>query len=409
MSEPGPEIERRHLWTLVVLLVAAAVVMAPFAPWIALSLWLGLYARRIHTPLTKRLGGRSGLAATLTVSLLLVIALPIAAVVTSIILDLIALVSRLMESDQAQAVLVRLVQGNGNGSGGGGDATGAAAAGGDTKQVLESAEGAIDLLMAQGERAWTIVRQIAGVTAQIVIGLLVMVTGMYGVLVEGPAWYRWFERHAPMAPAHLARYGAAFAETGRGLWYGIAGAGMIQSIVATVAYLVIGVPSALALGMLTLLFSVIPAIGTALVWVPVAAGLAITGRTTAAIALAVVGIAVIGSVDNVARPYLARRGKLQLPTWVVLIAMFGGIALIGGWGLLLGPLVLRLAKEALLIRASLRPSARSPILAPSGSPADAASGAASDAAADAASDDSASGSAQAAGPPAAPPAPSVST
>jgi predicted PurR-regulated permease PerM len=157
--------------------------------------------------------------------------------------------------------------------------------------------------------------------------------------------------------------------------------------------------------MLTLLFSVIPAIGTALVWVPVAAGLAITGRTTAAIALGVVGVAVIGSVDNVARPYLARRGHLQLPTWVVLIAMFGGIALIGGWGLLLGPLVLRLAKEALLIRASLRASARSPILAPSGSPADASSGAASDAA----SDDSASGSAQAAGPPAAPPAPSAST
>jgi predicted PurR-regulated permease PerM len=396
MSEPGSEIERRHLWTLVVLLVAASVVVVPLLPWIVLSLWLGLYTQRIHRPLTKRLGGRSGLAATLTVSLLLVIALPIAAVVTSIILDLIVLVQRLMESEQAQAMLVRLVQGNGGGGGGGGGegATGAALGGGDTKQMLESAQGAIDLVMAQGERAWAIVRQIAGVAAEIVIGLLVMVTGMYGVLVEGPAWYKWYERHAPMTPAHLARYGAAFIETGRGLWFGIVGAGMIQSIVATIAYLVIGVPSALALGMLTLLFSVIPAIGTALVWVPVAAGLALTGRTTAAIALGAVGVVVIGSVDNVARPYLARRGKLQLPTWMVLIGMFGGIALIGGWGLLLGPLVLRLAKEALLIRASTRESARSPILAPSGSPADASSGASSD-------PDPA--------PPAGPPAPSAST
>src|SRR6185436_10017871 len=85
------------------------------------------------------------------------------------------------------------------------------------------------------------------------------------------------------------------------------------------------------------------------VWVPVTAGLALTGRTGAAIALGVVGVGLIGTVDNVARPYLARRGQLQLPTWVVLFAMFGGIELIGGWGLLLGPLALRLAKEALLI------------------------------------------------------------
>jgi predicted PurR-regulated permease PerM len=99
---------------------------------------------------------------------------------------------------------------------------------------------------------------------------------------------------------------------------------------------------------------VIPAIGTALVWVPVAAGLALTGRTTEAIILGVIGIAVIGTVDNVARPYLARRGQLQLSTWAVLIAMFGGIELIGGWGLLLGPLAVRLAKEALVLRPAPR-------------------------------------------------------
>jgi predicted PurR-regulated permease PerM len=270
-----------------------------------------------------------------------VIALPIAAVVTSIVLDLIALVRQLLESDQAQAMLVQLVQGD------------RADSAHDAKAAFSSGKGAIDLLMAQGDRAWAIGRQVAGVAAHVVIGLLVMVSGMYGVLVNGPGWYAWIEDHGPIPRAHLARYGAAFLETGRGLWFGIVGAGMIQSLVATIAYLVLGVPSALALGMLTLLFSVIPAIGTALVWVPVAAGLALTGRTGAAIALGIIGVALIGSVDNLARPYLTRRGKLQLPSWVVLIAMFGGVELIGGWGLLLGPLALRLVKEALLIRSSV--------------------------------------------------------
>jgi hypothetical protein len=58
--------------------------------------------------------------------------------------------------------------------------------------------------------------------------------------------------------------------------------------------------------------------------------------------------------EQIARPYLARRGQLRLPTWLVLVSMFGGIELIGGWGLLLGPLVLRLVKEALLIRSAAR-------------------------------------------------------
>lgn len=326
------------------LIAAGALVFVPFAPWAALALWLGLYARRIHAPLARRLGGRSGLAATLTVSLLLVIMLPIAAVVTSIVLDLVTLVQQLLASQETQTALAQLVQGNDTAS--------------NAKEALSSGKGAFDLVMAQGDRAWAIVQQVAGAAAHFVIGMLIMVTGMYGVLTEGPRWYVWFEEHAPIAPGHLARFGAAFIETGRGLWFGIVGAGLIQSIVATIAYLVIGVPSALALGMLTLLFSVIPAIGTALVWVPVAAGLAITGRTGAAIALAIVGIAVIGTVDNVARPYLAKRGQLQLPTWLVLIAMFGGIELIGGWGLLLGPLVLRLAKEALVISRELADAER---------------------------------------------------
>ena len=59
---------------------------------------------------------------------------------------------------------------------------------------------------------------------------------------------------------------------------------------------------------------------------------------------------VIGSIDNLARPWLTRRGQLALPTFVVLVAMFGAVELFGGWGILFGPLIVRLAKEALEVR-----------------------------------------------------------
>jgi predicted PurR-regulated permease PerM len=75
----------------------------------------------------------------------------------------------------------------------------------------------------------------------------------------------------------------------------------------------------------------------------------------------VVGGLVIGSIDHLARPWLARRGELALPAWVVLVSMFGGIAIIGGWGIVLGPLFVRFAKEALeLSREAHDPATHSP-------------------------------------------------
>ena len=329
----------RPRWLLGLLATGAAIIRVPFAPWVVLGVWLGLWAEKVHLSMMRVLGGRRGLSATVTVLLLATVVLPIGAMTASIVIDAFALVRELLTSKEGQSVLERLARG----PQGGGASTA-------TKQALTSAQGLTDLVMSQGGRAWMILQQVAGAAVHVVIGLLIFVSGMYAVLVEGRAWYSWIEQHAPVVASTVTRLADAFVETGRGMAYGIVGAGAMQSVVVTIAYAVLGVPSALALGMLTLLFSVIPAVGTAIVWAPVAAGLAATGRTDAAIALAVIGVAVIGTIDNLARPYLARRGQLALPTYVVLVSMFGGIELLGAWGLILGPLVVRLAKEAIVIR-----------------------------------------------------------
>ncbi|HEU4729765.1 MAG TPA: AI-2E family transporter, partial [Kofleriaceae bacterium] len=205
----------------------------------------------------------------------------------------------------------------------------------------------LDLILSQQGRAWGILRQIAGTATRVVIGLVVILAGTYAVLVDGSRWYRWLERHAPIPRRMLGNLRDAFFETGRGLFIGVGGAGLLQAIVATLAYLVLRVPHALELGLLTFCFSIVPTVGTAIVWAPIAAGLALTGRPGAAIAMAVCGIAVIGTVDNLAKPFLARRGSLQLPTYIVLVSMFAGVEVMGPWGLLVAPLAVRLAKAAL--------------------------------------------------------------
>jgi predicted PurR-regulated permease PerM len=326
------ERDRATSWIALGLAAASLIVVWPFLTWVLLATWTGVFARRVQQPLARRLGGRGRIAAVITLVALATLILPVFVLVGSLVGDAIDLVDRALASERAQDVLRQLVSGDGH--------------------QERSLSDLVDVLLSQGGRAWTLTQQLAGTVATIIIGLVIFVAGAYAIMTEGEGWYAWITRHAPVPASTMHRFAGAFVETGHGLFVGIAGAGLAQAVVATIAYVALGVPQAFALGLLTLGFSVLPAVGTAIVWVPIAAGLALSGRPVAAVVLAVVGVTVIGTVDNLVRPYLARRGQLQLPTYVVLVSMFGGIALLGARGLLLAPLIVRLAKEALEIRAT---------------------------------------------------------
>lgn len=319
--------ERRIGWIGWALIAACAVLLAPLLPPIMLALWLGALARVLHRPLTRALGGRVRLATAITLIALIAVLVPFALAFISLAADAYQFVVQTLQSPRGKQILEQLVAPGGR-----------AAPGGSRLR---------DLILGQQERAWSILGQVAGTATRVAIELVVIGAGTYAVLVDGSRGYQWLERHAPIDPDRLRRLRDAFFETGRGLFIGIGGAGLVQAMIATIAYLVLGVPRALELGVLTFCCSIIPAVGTALVWVPIAGGLVLTGRTGAAIALTVCGIGVIGTVDNFVKPVLARRGRLRLPTYLVLVSMFAGVMVIGPWGLLVGPLAVRLARAAL--------------------------------------------------------------
>lgn len=320
--------ERRIGWLAWVLLLACAVLLAPLLPVVVLAIWSADIARPLHGRLSRALGGRVRLAAAITVAAMLIVVVPFVLVVVSLALDAYQLIVQLAQSPEAKQMLERLVARDGAGDGTSGDT--------DIWQ----------LVLSQQERAWPVLQQLAGTAARAAIGVFVLITGAYAMLVSGAEGYRWLEQHGPIAPGPLGRLRDAFLESGRGLFIGIGGAGLAQAIIATIVYLVLRVPHALELGVLTFAFSIIPAIGTAIVWAPIAIGLALVDRTGAAIILGVCGVALIGSVDNVVKPILTRRGNLQLPTFVVLVAMLAGVRVMGAWGLLMAPLAVRLARAA---------------------------------------------------------------
>lgn len=325
---------RPLIGVLVLLAAAAAATLAPFGPWLILALWFGGLARPLHRRWLRRLGGRHRAAAVLTTLLFLVVLTPPAILAVSLVRDGVDLGHRVLKSGSSRQALEAIVAPDG--------------AGGGASQLWD-AKRILGMVQEHGSQAWDLVTTAAGAASSLAVGLFIFFWGSYAVLADGSEAYDWFEDHLPVQPAHFARLAAAFRETGRGLLVSVGLTGLAQTVVATLAYAVLGVPRALVLGLFTLLASVIPSVGCALVWVPVAAALALTGQPGKGIILAVVGVGVVSTIDNVLRPVFAGYGNLKLPSFVLLVAMFGGLAVFGGWGLLLGPLLVRLAKEGLEI------------------------------------------------------------
>ncbi|CAF0941716.1 unnamed protein product [Didymodactylos carnosus] len=124
---------------------------------------------------------------------------------------------------------------------------------------------------------------------------------------------------------------------------------LVQGIVAAIAYACLRIPRAFTLGLLTGLASLIPVIGTAIVWIPITVGLCLQNQYVKAGIMIAVGVLAIGSIDNVLRPLFSKLGALEMSTLLLLLSIFGGVEMLGPWGALLGPVVVRLATEALVL------------------------------------------------------------
>ncbi len=154
--------------------------------------------------------------------------------------------------------------------------------------------------------------------------------------------------HSPLSEKHMEHLKNVFQETGRGLLIGVGLTCLVQGLVAAIAYLCLRIPRWYALGVLTGLCSLIPIVGTAIVWVPITIGLFIRQAYIKACIMIAVGVG-IGSVDNLLRPLFSSLGSLQMSTLLLLLTILGGLEFLGAWGALLGPLIVRLATEAIIL------------------------------------------------------------
>jgi len=112
------------------------------------------------------------------------------------------------------------------------------------------------------------------------------------------------------------------------------------------AFFAVGIHAALFWGVLMGFFSLIPVVGSALIWLPAAVGLAISGHAIKGVALALMATAIVFLVDYVLRPWFIS-GRAQVGELLVFIGVLGGISVFGALGIVLGPIVVALAADLL--------------------------------------------------------------
>ena len=113
----------------------------------------------------------------------------------------------------------------------------------------------------------------------------------------------------------------------------------VQGVVAYLGYLLFGAPSPLFWGVLTCLATIIPIVGTALVWLPLALYMGLEGNWGPAVGLALYGTLVVTHVDNVVRFVMQKRMADTHPL-VTVFGVFVGLSLFGFMGVIFGPLLL---------------------------------------------------------------------
>jgi predicted PurR-regulated permease PerM len=172
--------------------------------------------------------------------------------------------------------------------------------------------------------------------ASFLLSLAAMLYLTFFLLRDGQSMTTSIGNVVPLKPDDRRVLAARFVTVVRATVKGGVLVGAAQGSVGGIIMAMLGVPNALLWAVVMALSSLLPAVGTGIVWAPVAIYLFATADMWHGLIMTASGILIIGSVDNVLRPILIGR-ETNIPDFVVLATTLGGLAAFGFNGLLIGP------------------------------------------------------------------------
>lgn len=171
-----------------------------------------------------------------------------------------------------------------------------------------------------------------------VAALGVMLYLTYFLLRDGDSLGARVKSAVPLRPSIRDALFEHFVVVVRATMKGTVVVAVIQGILGGLIFGILGVEGALLWGLVMGFFSLVPAVGTAIVWVPVAVFMLVAGEVWQGVVLVLFGVFVIGLVDNLLRPILVGQDT-RMPDFLVLIATLAGIELFGLNGFIVGPVI----------------------------------------------------------------------
>jgi predicted PurR-regulated permease PerM len=175
-------------------------------------------------------------------------------------------------------------------------------------------------------------------TAQFIFMLFIFLYTMFFFLVDGQRILSGILRYLPLKPEDQERMLDKFISVTRATLKGIAVIGMVQGSLVGAAFAAVGFPSAIFWGTVAAVMSMVPGIGTAIVWLPGVVILSMGGHYGAAIGLLAFCILVVGGIDNFLRPRLVGKDT-RMHELLILFGTLGGIIMFGVAGIIIGPII----------------------------------------------------------------------
>ncbi|KJS31004.1 MAG: permease [Desulfatitalea sp. BRH_c12] len=160
----------------------------------------------------------------------------------------------------------------------------------------------------------------------------------YFFLIEGGILLERILYYLPLEDKDESRLLERFTSVTRATLKGTAVIGLLQGGLAGLAFAIVGIDAAVFWGTVMVVLSIIPGIGSALIWVPAAIILAAGGSYLKAIGLTVFCGLVVGSLDNVLRPRLVGKDT-QMHDLLIFLGTLGGLAFFGIIGFVIGPII----------------------------------------------------------------------
>lgn len=206
-------------------------------------------------------------------------------------------------------------------------------------------------MLAQGAQSSSkiLVERATGITQNVLlftVNVIITLITLFFLLRDGKEFFSKLQRLVPMDREHQQRLFKNIVDAVLAVVHGSLVVGMVQGILAGLAYYFLGVPFAVLWGVVTGFVALLPVGGSTLVSIPATIYLFLQGETLRAFLLLAWSLGIVGTVDNVLKPLIIGN-RLGLPVLFLFFGILGGLALFGAVGIVLGPVIFALLRALL--------------------------------------------------------------